>query len=135
MEFVALKPKLTKDFILSRINQESIMQYYTGQEVNSKKLFTSVLRSDKHVTCSFYKSKSEILYLHDFATNEHLDCWNVVMRLYNCNYYKALEIIAKDFHLIEGNSNSVKVKPKIIESIKKSEVTKIQVQIKDFTFY
>ena len=27
MEFISLKPKITKDFILSKVNQESIMQH------------------------------------------------------------------------------------------------------------
>lgn len=133
MEFISLKPKITKDFILSKVNQESIMQHYTGIEVNSKKLFLSPLRNDNHVTCSIYKSKSGILYMHDFATNEHIDCWNLVMRLYNCNYYEALKIIAQDFNLI--NSNVVKniQTPKIVESLKKTESSKIQVQIKDYS--
>ena len=132
LEFVSLKPKVTKEFILSKINQESIMQHYTGQDVNSKKLFTSVLRNDHKVTCGYYKSKSGIFYIHDFATNEHLDCWNVVMRLYNCNYYEALEIIAKDFNLIDETNNK-KESPIIVESVKEAVSSKIQVQIKDYT--
>lgn len=132
MEFISLQPKITKDFILSKVNQESIMQYYTGSDVTSKKLVTSCLRNDNHVTVGFYKSKSGTLYMHDFATNEHIDCWNLVMKLYNCNYYEALKIIAQDFNLI--NSNVVKSKsPKIVESLKETESAKIQVQIKDFT--
>ena len=131
MEFISLQPKITKDFILSKVNQESIMSYYAKTEVNSKKLFLSPLRTDNHVTCSIYKSKSGILYLHDFTTNEHIDCWNLVMRLYNCNYYEALKIIAQDFNLV--NSNIQKIKPKIVESLKETESAKIQVQIKDYT--
>ena len=132
MNFIVLQPRITKDFILSKINQESIMQYYTGQDVNSKKLYTSVLRADRRVTCGYYKSKSGVLYLHDFATNEHLDCWNVVMRLYNCNFYKALDIIAKDFNLIDNSEVHNKV-PLKVPSLKETESAKIQVQIKDFT--
>lgn len=132
MEFISLQPKINKDFILSKVNQESIMSYYTRTDANSKKLFLSPLRSDNHVTCSIYKSKSGILYLHDFATNEHIDCWNLVMRLYNCTYYEALNIIAKDFNLI--NSNIVKKQaPKIVESLKETESAKIQVTIKNYT--
>ena len=131
MEFVSLKPKITKDFILSKVNQESIMQYYTGHDVTSKKLVTSVLRSDNHVTVAYYKSKSGILYMHDFATNEHIDCWNLVMRLYNCGYYDALNIIAKDFGLIKGESNVQSIK--IVPELKETETAKIQVQIKDYT--
>ena len=131
MEFSVLQPQITKNFILSKINQESIMHHYTGQDVSSKKLFTSVLRNDNHVTVAYYKSKSDILYMHDFATNEHLDCWNVVMRLYDCSYYDALKIIAKDFGLIKGEHKVSTFK--IIPEIKESESAKIQVQIKNYT--
>ena len=37
MEFVSLQPTINKKYILSKINQESIMQHYTGINVNSKK--------------------------------------------------------------------------------------------------
>ena len=122
MEFISLQPKITKDFILSKVNQESIMQYYTGLDVSS---------SDNHITCSFYKSKSDILYLHDFATNEHINCFQVVMRLFNCNFYEALNIIAKDFELIEGTHQTSNFK--IVPELKESESAKIQVQIKEYT--
>ena len=132
MEFAVLKQKVTKDFILSKINQESIMQHYLGIDINSKKLFLSPFRNDHKVTCAYYKSKSGVLYIHDFATNEHLSCFNVVMRLYNCNYYQALDKIAKDFGLIKGQSSFSK-KIKIVKELKETESSKIQVQIKDFT--
>ncbi len=131
MEFISLQPKITKDFILSKVNQESIMNHYTGLDVSSKKLMLSPFRSDNHVTCSFYKSKSGVLYLHDFATNEHINCFQVVMRLYNCNFYEALDIIAKDFGLIEGNHQVSTFK--IVPELKETESAKIQVQIKDYT--
>ena len=131
MEFISLQPRVTKDLILSKVNQESIMQHYTGQDVTSKKLVTSVLRNDNHVTVAYYKSKSGILYMHDFATNEHLDCWNVVMKIFSCSYYDALNIIAKDFGIISGEHKISTFK--IIPEIKETESSKIQVQIKDFT--
>lgn len=132
MEFIVFQPKITQDFILSKINQETIMQYYTGLDVNSKKLALSPLRNDNKVTCGFYKSKSGILYLHDFATNEHINCFTLVSRLYNCNYYEALKIIAQDFGLVEGNHSKVS-NIKIIPDIKETETSRIQVQIKDYT--
>ena len=133
MYFSSLQPEITKEFIFSKgINQESIMQYYTGLDVRSKKLTFSPFRNDNHVTCSFYKSKSNILYLHDFATNEHINCFQVVMKKFNVNYYEALEIIAKDFGLIEG-THSNKVAPIIVKPLKETESSNIQVQIKDYT--
>ena len=109
------------------------MKFYTGNDVTSKKLVTSCLRNDNHVTVGFYKSKSNILYMHDFATNEHLDCWNLVMKLYNVDYYEALKIIAQDFNLIESSNKKNKVTPEYVEPIKETETSRIQVQIKDFT--
>lgn len=132
MEFVSLKPNITKDFILSKVNQESIMHYYTGNDVTSKKLVTSCLRSDNHVTVGYYKSGSGTLYMHDFATNEHLDCWNVVMKMFNISYYDALKKIATDFDLIDSKKVKTK-KIKLVESLKEKESCKIQVQIKDYT--
>ena len=132
MEFVSLKPNITKDFILSKVNQESIMHYYTGNDVTSKKLVTSCLRSDNHVTVGYYKSNSGILYMHDFATNEHLDCWNVVMKMFNLSYFDALKKIAIDFGLLNNESVETK-KIKLVESLKEKESCKIQVQIKDYS--
>lgn len=132
MEFVSLKPKITKDFILSKVNQESIMQYYTGLDVSSKKLMLSPFRIDNHFTVSFYKSKSNILYLHDFATNEHINCFQAVMKKFGVNFYEALDIIAKDFGLIEG-SNDLKVRPLNIQPLKETESSRIQVQIKNYS--
>ena len=132
MEFVSLKPKITKDFILSKVNQESIMQYYTGLDVSSKKLMLSPFRIDNHFTVSFYKSKSDILYLHDFATNEHINCFQAVMKKFGVNFYEALDIIAKDFGLIEG-SNDLKVRPLNIQPLKETESSRIQVQIKNYS--
>ena len=133
MYFSALEPEVTQEFIFSKgVNQESIMQFYTGIDVTSKKLHLSPFRNDHKVTCALYKSKSNILYLHDFATNEHINCFQVVMKKYSVNYYEALNIIARDFNLIKG-SNNVKEAPIIVKPLKETEKTRIQVQIKDFT--
>ena len=133
MEFVSLKPNITKDFILSKVNQESIMQHYTGLDVSSKKLMLSPFRVDNHFTVSFYKSKSNILYLHDFATNEHINCFQAVMKKFGVNYYEALDIIAKDFNLVEGENNNTEVQPTIVAPLKETKSSVIQVQIKDYS--
>lgn len=131
--FSALEPKITKEYLYSKgVNQESIMHHYTGLDVSSKKLALSPFRSDHKVTVGFYKSKSGILYMHDFATNEHINCFEVVMRLNSCNYYEALEIIAKDFGLTKGAVIPV-TRPIIVPEVKENQTCRIQCQIKDFT--
>ena len=134
MYFSSLEPKITKEYIESKgINQESIMQYYTGLDVSSKKLMLSPFRIDNHNTVSFYKSKSNILYLHDFATNEHINCYQAVMKKFGVNYYEALKIIAKDFGLIQGSNNYSLNKPILVNSLKETESSNIQAQIKKYT--
>jgi len=134
MYFSSLEPEITKEFISSKgINQESIMQHYTGLNVNSKKLMLSPFRVDNHNTVSFYKSKSNILYLHDFATNEHINCYQAVMKKFGVNYYEALRIIAEDFGLIKSHTTKEIKIPQIVEDIKETESSNIQVQIKKYS--
>ena len=133
MEFKFLvNPQITKEYILSRISQESIFNFYTGMEVTSKKLQLSPFRADNKVTVSYYRSKNNIVYLHDFATNEHISCFEAVMRLYNINYYQALNKIAADFKLIDDytpETRRIEFQPELNET--KSSI--IQCQIKEFT--
>lgn len=133
MEFKFLvKPKITKEYILSLVSQESIFNYYTGMEVTSKKLQLSPFRADNKVTVSFYRSKNDIVYLHDFATNEHISCFQAVMKLFNLNYYQALDKIAADFKLIDNpeiQTQRIEFQTELAET----ESAKIQCQIKDYT--
>lgn len=125
------KPKITKEFILSKINQESILAHYLKIPIESKKLYRSPFRSDKNPTCALYKAKSGILYFHDFATNDQYNCFTVVMKLYNCDFHKALDIIAQDFGLIKKNFTPSLMK--IIPEIKQKELSIIQTEIKPFS--
>ena len=90
------EPKITKEFLLSKNNEETYMSYYLGIPVQ-KGLFKSPLRNDNHVTCSFFRGKSGNLYFKYFADGKCLTFEGVVMEKYNCSYHEALRIIAKDF--------------------------------------
>jgi len=65
------------------------MEYYLNLKV-TRKLITSPFREDHKPTCGFYYSDKGVLYLHDFATNEHLDVFEVVKRKFKINYYQAI---------------------------------------------
>jgi hypothetical protein len=125
-----ITPKITKEFLLSKHNQETYMSHYLGLPVR-KGLFVSPLRTDHHKTCSFFKGKSGTLYFKDFATNQCLNFEGVVMAKYNCNYHEALKIIAKDFGFIKSNNVCFKVVPQ--EEFKEEKQTYIQVEVKDFS--
>lgn len=129
------KPKLNKDFILSKLTEEQIFVYYIGTDVQKKKLFRSKLRNDKKPTCSMYRNKSGTLIYKDFATGQSLNCFGYVCELFSCNYYESLRIIANDFGLVKDES-LFKNKGKIITKdfkIEEKEFSKIQVEVQDFT--
>ena len=125
------EPKVTKEFLLSKNNEETYMSYYLGIPVK-KGLFKSPLRADNHVTCSFFKGKSGTLYFKDFANGQCLSFEGVVMAKYNCNYGEAVHIIARDFGFIENapvKKQTIKIQPKFTEE----KQTFIQIEMKDFS--
>lgn len=125
------EPKITKEFLLSKNNEETYMTYYLGIPVK-KGLFKSPLRSDSHVTCSFFRGKSGNLYFKDFASGKCLTFEGVVMEKYNCNYHTALKIIAKDFGYTKDSpvkKIAVKIQPKFEEE----KQTFIQIEAKEFS--
>lgn len=127
--------RLTKEFIFSKISQESIFEHYLGVHVK-KGLFCSpsIIRIDNTPTCSFYKSANGILTYKDFA-GPSFDCISCVMYLFNCNFYNALKIIANDFGLKKSEKLDINL-PKIEYSnkeLKETDKAKIQVEIKDYS--
>lgn len=127
--------KLSRDMILDHVSEEAIMQFYLGVNIRSKKLFKSPFRADRHVTCSLYRNNKQKLIFKDFATGDYLTFEGVVMKKFGCNYWDALKIIANDFG-IKHDSSIKKNKGKIdysIPRIEDKEISKIQVEIKDFT--
>ena len=127
----AFEPKITKEFLLSKNNEETYMSYYLGLPIQ-KGLFKSPLRNDTHVTCSFFRGKSGTLYFKDFADGSCLSFEGVVMAKYHVNYAQALKIIAKDFGYTKNaptKKQVIKVQPKF----KEDKQTFIQIEMKDFT--
>ena len=130
----SIKPKITKELILSRFSEEQLMEYYLHVPVK-KGLFRSPLRLDKRPTCSYYRNRFGTLIFKDFATGQHLNIFDVVQEIFHCDYFEALRIIANDFGIIHDkylqktpgkiNTHPVKMQDK--------EMSKIQVEIQDFT--
>lgn len=63
MRKIGILPQLNKKYILERITQEEIMEFYTGVPVNgttcSGNSFTSPIRDDNNPTCNYWYSISE----------------------------------------------------------------------------
>lgn len=76
-------------------HQESIFEYYLGLKIGNK-LIRSPFREDRKPTCGFYYSRSGRLYLHDFATDQHMDCIEIVRMKFGINYQDALKKVLSD---------------------------------------
>lgn len=94
----------TKEYILSCISEEDIFIRYLNINPDISYSYTNPFRTDTRAGCRFYYDSRGVLKFNDFSRKENIDCFNVVQKIYNCSYYKALKIIAKDFGLIENNS-------------------------------
>ncbi len=134
MNFSFAQTKITKELILSKFSEEQIMEYYLKIRVK-KGLFRSPIREDKCPTCSYFRNNKGTLFFKDFATGQCLDCFNVVMTIFKCDYHAALRIIANDFGIVKNKAlkkNSGKINKNTIK-IEDKETSKIQVEIQDFT--
>ena len=126
--------KITKELILSRFSEEQIMEFYLHVPIK-KGLFRSPLRKDREPTCSFYRNRKGELIFKDFATGQHLNIFGVVQSLFGCDYFDSLKIIANDFGIVRDsslNKNVGKINQNPIR-IKDKEMSKIQIEIQDFT--
>lgn len=128
-----LTPKITKDFLLSKFSEETIFCHYLGINSISKKLIRNPTRNDRNPTCGFYKNGSGVLVLHDFATGEYFNCFSYVMKTFNCNYHKALNIIAEDFGILNTSNKLTPVVKEVPKFTEENKVTCIQVELGKYT--
>lgn len=96
-----MKIYYTYDKETLREYQYEIFQWVLGYmpELNISK-FSNPLRYDKHPgSVCFYENRG-ILYMKDFASSYHLDCFGAVMVKYSCSFSKSIEIINANFNII-----------------------------------
>lgn len=98
-----LRPDITKDFILTRLSQEQIMEKYLQVRVELHKRITSPLRQDKNPSCGFFYTKQGDLLFKDFATGYVAGCFKLVMEKFNLSYNETLSLIVEDFGLYTDN--------------------------------
>lgn len=127
--------RLSKELILQKVSEYQIFAYYIPElELNTA--ICSPIRNDDVPSFSvFYASGLDKLLFRDFATKEKGDCFVFVSRLFNIDYYQALQRIAYDFGLVKGNL-SAEQKKRILPKHKDFKQTKhvhIGIKRQDFT--
>jgi hypothetical protein len=93
--------RVTKEDVLSRVSQEEIYQFYSGEPVECNTRLHSPLRQDDVPSFAYYyhKHKPDTLMFYDFATKDNGDCIVFVMTMFRLNYQEVLFKIAYDFKL------------------------------------
>ena len=132
---MALKQTITREFLVEKIGDENIFNYYFG-DFDLNKSYHSVFRTDNKKSTGFYVSKHGSIIYNDFTTCEKYDFVHFVMKLYSLSYYFALQQIAIDFNLIKGTKSSSK--PAIVKHInqpKKKPEKIIKVGVVSFKEY
>lgn len=131
MDLFKAQPEICTENILGYISQKDIMEKYLGISVDHEGMFCSPLRDDKKPTCTFSWNNGK-LYFRDWARERPLDCFGVVMELYNVHFHDAQKIIAKDFN-IRDEILSGKPKNKIKFNQSENEKAIIKVKVQPFT--
>lgn len=103
---MGLSKKYTRSQLIAIIGDQNIFEYYFEQEINLNKCYQSVFREDNNFSTGFYLSKNDHLVYNDFSTSEKLDCVAFVAKKFGVSYYRATDIIAIDFDLMEGTKSS-----------------------------
>jgi hypothetical protein len=96
--------QISPETILSYVSQEEIMYKYLNISAEVCGRFCSPLRKDENPTCTLTWINGKLLF-RDWAEDQSLDCFGVVMKKYNVGFYKAQEIVANDFDLIRNISD------------------------------
>lgn len=89
-----------KRTILDQVKPIDIFQKYIDADVRFGKAIKSPLRHDKNPSFNVYRNETGNIYYKDFG-GDRGDCFHFVMRLFDVDFKTCLEIIAKDFGVMD----------------------------------
>lgn len=136
-------PPLTKDYILSKVTQEQIFEYYLNIPVETGVLIKvpRILRIDNNPTASFYYNINGKLRFRDLGGGFWGDCFDLVAYLSQVDatnkrgFITVLERIAKDFKIHAYENGLFKSLPfEMTNNVVKTKTKKlIEIRARDFT--
>lgn len=132
---IELEYRLSDEMILRKVSDYQIFAYYIPElELNTA--MCSPLREDGVPSFSvFYASNIGKLLFTDFATKEKGDCFVFVSKLFNIDYYQALQRIAYDFGITAVGISADQKKRTLPKNIDYKQAREVHLGIKyqDFT--
>lgn len=122
--------ELSSGSILSIVNEYEIFTHYLGEFVVGKTML-SPLRKEKNPSFRIYRAiygAYKLRYI-DFSTREGGTCFDLVMRIYNCNYATALIIINRDMKLSVLNEKTSNIIPYVRPQLPEIKYKKSIIQV------
>lgn len=113
---------ITKEEILEKITQESIMERYFPYNINYNKTYCNPFRTDKSPGCTFKYDKDKRLLFIDWSKRKSYDCFEVCKHVLSSDMHNILKRISRDFNL---STNSFKD----INKVRKTKVYKKKQQV------
>lgn len=112
------------------------MEQFLGVPVQYRGYFRSPLREDKNPTCTFKWVKGKLLF-RDWSEPKPKDCFDIVKERWGCDFYTAMEIVAKEFGLTTAAPRKG-FRPDVVaqesyRKIKNNEKSIIEVKRQPFT--
>lgn len=123
--------ELTKENVLRKTSELNIFEYYFGEKINLKDSYKNPLRKDENAGCKFFIGRTgKLLFIDSSRSGSVRDCFGFICDKYDCNLYKALQIINRDFGLgFQGEKLGHLVydfsEPKLEDLKKRKEVKKL----------
>jgi hypothetical protein len=123
--------------ILSQVGQEEIFEQFLRVPVDYRGLFRSPIREDENPTCSFKWVDGKLLF-RDWSESRAKDCFDIVKEIHHCDFYTALEIVAKEFNLThkdprQGYTPKTDLSLESYERHKNNEKSIIEIKRQPFT--
>jgi hypothetical protein len=77
MNIDSLKIKISKDQLLAKFSQETIMEYFFQDIVRLGRFYVNPFRDDKTPGCRFFYNREGVLVFNDFSNNKQYDFFHI----------------------------------------------------------
>lgn len=125
-------PSVTLDDILSKTTEADILAYYLGvTEIPC--VIHSPLRIDNKASFGLYSRDGHRVYYVDFATKDRGNTFDILCKLWGCNYIEALAKIAHDISKFSTKDLGINTsKQHLTPKIFKLSNTELQCKVRDW---
>lgn len=132
MAFSSGKNSVSLDDILSRVAEADILSFYLGiREIPC--IINSPLRQDKRPSFGLYSNDGKRIYYTDLSTRDRGGLFDLLGKMWNCNYLEVLNRIDKDIPKFTNSTNILNYSPCSVRSTSSyNKDTDLQCKVRDW---